>query len=875
MPGLGTSLGRGGATNFQQDLVNSDCILIMGSNMAENHPVGFQWVVEAQERGAKVFHVDPRFTRTSAVADRHVALRPGSDIAFLGGIINYIVSGDRDFREYVVAYTNASHIISPDVALPDDLDGVFSGFDPGTATYDDVTWQYEGEGVDILAAAGARRERVATPPEDEPEGGQAFEGGSIENVGTIETDPTLEDPRCVYQLVRRHYARYTPEAVADACGIDVERFLEVAEALCANSGRERTSCIAYSVGWTQHTTGAQNIRAAAIIQLLLGNIGRPGGGILALRGHASIQGSTDIPTLYDLLPGYLPMPFAGRHDSLDDHERATTPTKGYWSNARTYLVSLLKAWWGDAATADNDYCYDYLPRIDGDHSVYPTIMGMFDGTVRGYILLGQNPAVGSANSRLHRLALAHLDWLVVRDMSLIESATFWHDGPEVESGELSPADIDTEVFFLPAASHVEKDGTFTNTQRLVQWHNKAVEPQGDCRSDLWFAYQLGSRLRQKLAESAEPRDRPLLDLTWDYPTEGPHDEVSADAVLREINGWDAEGNLLDGFSQLRDDGTTACGAWIYSGCYAAGVNQTARRTPGREQSLVAPRWAWAWPDNRRILYNRASADPDGKPWSERKRYVWWDGEAWVGEDRPDFVAGLAPDTVAPPDALGVAGLSGDDPFIMQADGKGWLWAPSGLVDGPLPTHYEPHESPVRNGLHRRQASPLRERIDHEHNPSNAPADDTSGDRYPFVMTTYRIAEHHTAGGMSRFQRRLSELAREMFVEIHPDLAALRGISNGGWATIVSSRTAIEARVLVTERMSPLNVGGVAVHQVGLPYHWGHGGLAPGDAANDLFPIVMDPNVHIQEVKAATCDILPGRRPRGAQLRTFVEEHGRP
>ena len=875
MPGLGTSFGRGGATNFQQDLVNSDCILIMGSNMAENHPVGFQWVVEAQERGAKVFHVDPRFTRTSAVADRHVALRPGSDIAFLGGIINYILSGDRDFREYVVAYTNASHIISPEAALPEDLDGVFSGWDPDTNSYDDTSWQYEGEGVDILAAAGARRQRVAAPPEDEYEGGQAFEGTSIDNVGVIEKDPTLQDPRCVYQLVRRHYSRYTPEAVADACGIDAERFTEVAEALCANSGRERTACIAYSVGWTQHTTGAQNIRAASIIQLLLGNIGRPGGGILALRGHASIQGSTDIPTLYDLLPGYLPMPFAGRHDSLDDYERATTPSKGYWSNARTYLVSLLKAWWGDAATADNDFCFDYLPRIDGDHSVYPTVMGMFDRTVTGYILLGQNPAVGSANSRLHRLALAHLDWLVVRDLTLIESATFWRDGPEVESGELSSGEIGTEVFFLPAAAHTEKDGTFTNTQRLLQWHNKAVEPQGDCRSDLWFAYHLGRRLREKLAGSEARRDRPLLDLTWDYPTEGPHDEVSADAVLREINGRDAEGNLLDGFAQLRDDGLTACGAWIYSGCYAGGTNQTARRKPGREQSLVAPEWAWAWPDNRRILYNRASADPDGNPWSERKRYVWWDGERWVGEDRPDFVANLAPGTIAPADALGVAGLSGDDPFIMQADGKGWLWAPSGVVDGPLPTHYEPHESPVRNALHRRQASPLRERIDHEHNPSNPSDDEVGTDRYPFVMTTYRIAEHHTAGGMSRFQRRLSELAREMFVEIHPDLAALRGITNGGWATIVSARTAIEARVLVTERMSPLHVAGEQVHQVGLPYHWGHGGMAPGDAANDLFPIVMDPNVHIQEVKAATCDIVPGRRPRGAQLRTFVEEYGRP
>ena len=845
----------------------------MGSNMAENHPVGFQWVVEAQERGAKMFHVDPRFTRTSALADRHLALRPGTDIAFLGGLINYIVSGEHDFREYVVAYTNASHIIAEGIGLPDDLDGVFSGYDADAGVYDDATWQYAGEGVDILASAGHRRTRPGQPATDVPEGGQAFEGAANASAGGIDRDPTLTNPRCVYQLVRCHYAGYTPEAVARTCGVRVEDFLEVARTLCENSGRERTAAFVYSVGWTQHTTGAQCIRAASIIQLLLGNVGRPGGGILALRGHASIQGSTDIPTLYDLLPGYLPMPFAGKHDSLDDYGRAITHTKGYWANARTYLISLLKAWWGDAATAENDFAFDYLPRIDGDHSAYRTVLAMFDRTVKGYFLLGQNPAVGSANSRLHRLAMAHLDWLVVRDLSMIESATFWKDGPEIESGELVPADIGTEVFFLPAAAHVEKDGTFTNTQRLLQWHNKAVEPEGDARSDLWFAYDLGRRVRAKLAGSTEARNRPVLDLTWDYPIDGEHD-VSADAVLREINGWDADGQPLSTAGELRDDGSTACGAWIYCGCYAGGENLTARRKPGREQSLVAPEWAWAWPDNRRILYNRASADPDGNPWSERKRYVWWDGKRWTGEDRPDFPLDLAPDTVAQPQATGVDALHGDDAFVLQNDGKGWLWAPSGLIDGPLPTHYEPHESPARNLLAGAQASPFRERIDQRDNPYNPSYGEAGADRYPFVMTSYRIAEHHTAGGMSRFGRRLAELAREMFVEIHPDLAALRGIEHGGWATIVSARTAIEARVLVTERVPPLTINGETVHQVGLPYHWGSGGTAPGDAANDLFPIVLDPNVHIQEVKAATCDIHPGRRPRGRDLRTYVEEHAR-
>jgi formate dehydrogenase major subunit len=866
----------------------------MGSNMAENHPVGFQWVMEAKGRGARIVHVDPRFTRTSAMADTFVPLRPGTDIAFLGGLIHHILEGEHDFREYVVPYTNASHIIDEDVALPDDLDGVFSGYDPETRTYDDASWQYVGDAPDMHAAAGDRvndlpgddgqdparsvdEQEQRSEPEHVEEGGEAFEGGSIENVGDIERDETLQHPRCVFQLLKRHYASYTPAAVASICGISEAQFLSVARALCENSGRERTSAIVYSVGWTQQTTGAQNIRAASIVQLLLGNVGRPGGGILALRGHASIQGSTDVPTLYDLLPGYLPMPTGSRHQDLATYARRTTAAKGFWSLTPTYLVSLLKAWWGEHATVENDFRYAHLPRITGDHSAYQTALDMLEDKVHGYMLFGQNPVVGSANSRLHRLALAHLDWLVVRDLALIESATFWKDGPEIESGELVPEDIGTEVFFLPAAAHVEKDGTFTNTQRLLQWHTAAVSPKGDTRSDLWFAYHLGRRVREKLAarHADRIRDLPLHELTWDYPVEGPHDEPSADAVLREINGWDAKGDPLSGFSELRDDGSTACGCWIYCGSYARDENQTARRTAWTEMGPAAQEWGWAWPMNRRMLYNRASADPDGRPWSERKRYLWWDEDAerWTGLDTPDFAPDMPPHHQPDANATGVAALAGDDPFLMQADGKGWLWAPSGVLDGPLPSHYEPHESPVVNPLHGAAgANPLRQRHPHEHNPSNPSAPDPEAETYPYATTSYRIAEHHTAGGMSRFQSRLSELAREMFVEVHPEVAAERGLTHGGWATVISSRSAIEARVMVTERMSPLVVDGRRRHQIGLPYHWGHGGLAPGDPANDLFSIVLDPNVHIQEVKAATCDILPGRRPRDHRLRELVEAH---
>jgi formate dehydrogenase major subunit len=866
----------------------------MGSNMAENHPVGFQWVVEAKGRGAHIVHVDPRFTRTSAIADSFVPLRPGTDIAFLGGLIRYVLEGEHDFREYVLPYTNASHIIHEDVQLPDDLDGYFSGWDPDGA-YDDATWQYEGDRRDVHAAAGDRHNELSEDrddqdPDDEvqrdepehlEEGAEAFEGGSIENVGRIERDETLQHPRCVYQLLKRHYARYTPDAVAATCGISVEQFLAVAAAFCENSGRDRTTALVYSVGWTQHSVGVQYIRSASILQLLLGNIGRPGGGILALRGHASIQGSTDIPTLYDLLPGYLPMPSAGDHDDLDTYERRTTAQKGYWSKGRTFLVSLLTAWWGEHAQGRDDQGYGYLPRISGDHSAYRTALDMLEGEVEGYFLFGQNPAVGSANSRLHRIALAHLDWLVVRDLTMIESATFWKDGPEIETGELSPEDIATEVFFLPAAAHVEKDGTFTNTQRLLQWHTAAVTPKGDARSDLWFAYHLGHRIRRKLRERAggqeRHRDLPLHHLTWDYPVEGPHDEPSAAAILREINGWDADGQPLSSFDELADDGSTACGCWIYCGAYAEGINQTARRTAWTEMGPAAQEWGWAWPADRRMLYSRASADPDGRPWSERKRYVWWDEdeERWTGLDTPDFDATMRPDHVPAPDATGVEALGGSDPFLMQADGKGWLWAPAGLKDGPLPTHYEPHESPVTNPLHPEvQDNPLIEEHPHALNPNNPTDGEPGVSTYPYVATSYRIAEHHTAGGMSRFQSRLSELAREMFIEVHPDLAAERGLTHGGWATVVTSRTAIEARVLVTERVAPLVVDGQDVHQVGLPYHWGHGGVAPGDAANDLFPIVLDPNVYIQEVKAATCDVVPGRRPRDHRLRELVVDHAR-
>jgi formate dehydrogenase major subunit len=848
--------------------------------MAECHPVGFQWVMEAKARGARVIHVDPHFSRTSAVADIYVPVRAGSDIAFLGGIINYVIGHEKYFREYVVNYTNAAAILSEDFRDTEDLDGVFSGLDRGTRTYDQTSWAYEG-----MSAEPSAGHREATPRAEPADASAALDasraaggpshGSGGPPVGVPDRDETLEHPRCVFQVLKRHYSRYTPDVVEAICGIPRTLFLEVCDEITRNSGRERTTALAYSVGWTQHTVGVQYIRAAAILQLLLGNIGRPGGGILALRGHASIQGSTDVPTLFNLLPGYLPMPQAGKDSDLEKFTEGAA-AKGYWAGMKSYAVSLLKAWFGPAAHEGNDFCFDYLPRITGNHSTYETVQAQLDGTCRGYFLAGENPAVGSANGRLQRLGMANLDWLVVRDLHLIESASWWKDGPEIETGELRTEDIPTEVFFFPVAAHTEKNGSFTNTQRMLQWHDLAVEPAGDARSDLWFYYHLGRLVRERLAASTDPMDRPLLDLTWEYPTEGAVAEPSAEAVLREVNGWGADGRPLSSYEQLRPDGSTACGCWIYCGVYADGVNQAARRKPAREQNWVANEWAWAWPANRRILYNRASADPDGVPWSERKALVWWDAaqQRWAGHDIPDFPARTAPGYRPPAGARGAEALSGVDPFVMQADGKGWLHAPAGLLDGPLPTHYEPEESPVRNLLYGQQRNPVREVPSRRHNRYHPGAGEPGNDVFPYVVTTYRLTEHHTAGGMSRFLPYLSELQPEFFCEVSPQLAAERGLEHKGWATIVTARAAIEARVMVTERMSTLDVGGRPLHQIGLPYHWGVNGLTTGDSANDLAHLALDPNVHIQEVKAYTADIRPGRRPRGPAVLALVEDYQR-
>jgi formate dehydrogenase major subunit len=879
VPGLGASFGRGAATNYQQDLANSDCILFMGTNTAEAHPVAFRWPMKAKEKGATLIHVDPRFTRTSAHCDVFVDIRAGSDIAFLGGLVNHVLTHDKWFKEYVLAYTNASVIIDDGFRDTEDLAGLFSGYhgDGATGKYDarEGRWGYEGAPVHAAEPKKMQKEehgiqghdlQAGTPPHSAPRKDVTHAPGA-----EPQRDPTLQHPHCVFQILKRHFARYTPEVISEVCGCSPAELTRVAELLCANSGRDRTSAIVYALGWTQHTTGVQMIRTAGILQLLLGNMGRPGGGIMAMRGHSTIQGSTDLATLYDTLPGYLPQPAANaEHETLDGYVAHEGMTTGVWSNFRKYSVSLLKAWYGTAAAPENDFGFGWLARVNADYSQLAYFDRMAKGEVKGYFLFGQNPGGGGPNAGLHRAGLRNLDWLVVLDWFEIESAVFWKSDPTAPP----PADIKTEVFFIPAAAAPEKEGTLTNTQRMLQWHHKALDPLGDSRSDAWFLYNLGRRLKALYAGSTDPKDQPLLNLTWDYDfDEEPRlpdgtvsrikGEPDLEKVLQEINGHKLDEidpqtdrpRLLTSFSELKDDGTTASGCWLYCGvCPEPDRNRSKERV--RTDNAVHPEWGWAWPDNRRVLYNRASADPDGKPWSDRKKLVWWDEARgrWVGSDVPDFEAGKPPGYRPPPGATGMAAIAGDRPFITKPDGLGWLYAPA-VKDGPLPTHYEPVESPVGNLLYPKQTcSPTVRTFE---GPLNRLAHTPTAE-FPVVATTFRLTEHYLSGPMSRFNSWLNELQPEMFVELSPELAAERNIVHGDWLTVATARGKIEARAMVTRRLRPLRIEGRIIHQVGLPFHWAFAGEVVGGNANDLTSIVADPNVSMHECKAFACQVTAGR-----------------
>ncbi len=664
--------------------------------------------------------------------------------------------------------------------------------------------------------------------------------------------------------MKRHYSRYTPEMVERVCGIPKEKFVQVAKLYCENSGPEKTGTITYALNLTQHTNGVQNIRALCMLQILLGNIGRPGGGVVALRGHANVQGATDLEVLYHELPGYLPMPLRDAHPDLKTYLEKVTPKGGFWVNLPKFMVSLLKAFYGDAAKAENDYGYQWLPkRASADaYSHQHIFVDMYKGVIKGFLADGQNPAVGGPNAKLARAALGKLDWLVVKDIFVTETAEFWKAPGAVAK------DIKTEVFFLPAAPAAEKDGSLTNTMRLIQWHERAVKPPGDVTSDAEFFVSLAKRLQKMYAGSKKERDQGFLAASFQYGDDPK--EPNMELVLKEVNGYATaditdkdgkvvykKGQALNTFAHMTDDGKTAGGCWIYTGVTVEGpdgklINKSNLRKPADDKDYLAHGWGFAWPANRRILYNRASADLQGKPWSEKKKLVWWDPAApgqepdkkgkWVGLDVPDFNAFLAPDA-----------KNGDKPFIMRADLVGAFFGP--LNDGPFPEHYEPVESPTKNLLSKQQMNPVA-KIWVVPDQKNDLAPVASPD-YPYVVTTYRLTEHHLSGVMSRYLPMLAELFHSHFAEISNELAAELGIKNGERITVATPRGKIHTTAMVTSRLKPFMIDGKKTHQIGIPWHWGYNGISKGDITNDLSATVGDPTVYIQETKAFLCSVKKG------------------
>lgn len=776
-------------TNHWIDYQHSDVIMAIGVNTAENHPMSMRWIEKARERGAKLISIDPRLTRTAAVADIWLRLRPGTDIALLGGLINHALSNNLYQHEYVANYTNAAYILHEDYGFKD---GMFSGFDEGQ--YDSQSWQYE-----------------------------------LDNEGRPRQDPDLQHPRCVFQVMKQHYSRYDRDTVSRITGCHPNDFDEVAKTFCATGAPEKAGNILYAMGITQSTHGSQNVRATAVLQLLLGNIGIPGGGVNAQRGEANVQGSTDMAMLYHLLPGYLNMPQAADHPTLGDYNEKETPASGYWSNKPKFLISLLKAWWGEHATMGNDYCYNWLPKLDGRNRSHINIFeDMAQGEIQGMFVWGQNPAVGGPQAGLERKALENLDWMVAVDIFETETASFWR------RPGINPADIKTEVFLLPAAASYEKDGSVSNSGRWIQWRNQAIYPPGAAMSDLWIADKLYKAIRGTYLHGGVFPD-PIVNLNWTYG-DNEAGEPDIEEVALEINGYDDQGQPLKDFTVLGDDGSTACGCWIYSGYFNDLENPpTKSRVRETEGIGTNPDWAFAWPLNRRVLYNRCSSDPNGKPWRSDVPLIWYEDDEWKMNDVPDFGWKDTP----PQDTA-------RSPFIMLPELQGRLYAPA-LVDGPLPEHYEPVESPVSNILSSQQNNPAVTL-------GQGLGELGTTEDFPYIGTTYRVSEHWQSGIMTRNSPWLAELVPEMFVEISTQLAGRLGIQNGKQVVVTTPRGKISAVAYVTRRLRPLEVDGKMVEVVGMPWHWGYRGLFPGDSANLLTPHVGDPNTSIPEYKAFLCNI---------------------
>jgi formate dehydrogenase major subunit len=798
-------------TNHWIDLKNADAILAIGCNPAENHPISFKWIEQAMDNGGTLIAVDPRYTRTASKADVYAQIRPGTDIAFLGGLIHHALANGLIHEEYVREYTNATFLVSEQF---DFQEGMFCAFDDQEKTYDPKAWAY---------ATGAD--------------------------GKPRRDPSMKDPRSVYQLLRKHFSRYDVDTVCAITGTKKEDYLRVAEAFCATGRPGKAGTILYAMGITQSTHGSQNVRAVALLQLLLGNIGIAGGGVNALRGESNVQGSTDYGLLFHLLPGYLKSPEFDNVDLKSYLEKWTpkatdTKSANWWGNTPRYTVSLLKAWYGENATAGNDFGYGYLPRRMGNYSYSKIIERMHQGGIEGLVCMGMNPAVGGPDSNMAREALGKLRWLVTADLWETETSIFWKR-PGVD-----PKSIDTEVFMLPAASSIEKEGSISNSGRWVQWRYQAVEPAGESRTDLHIIHEFFTRVRDLYLKEGGAFPEPLTKLAWNY---GHGHEPDVHLVAREINGYFTRdvtitekektltfkaGEQVPGFKYLQADGSTVGGCWIYCGSYTQAGNQMARRDASDPTGLgLFPKWSWCWPVNRRIIYNRASVTPQGEPFDPKRPLLAWNAQEkkWQGD---------VPDGPWPPLA---DEKEGKYPFIMLAEGHGRLYALD-MKDGPFPEHYEPVESPARNLLSPVQTNPV-VRV-----PANVSSD---LGKFPYIGTTYRVTEHWQAGAMTRSLPWLVELVPDMFVEISETLARQKGIVQGEKVKVTTERGSIEATALVTARLKPFDVQGKAIEQVGMPWHFGYAGLATGDSGNVLTPTVGCANTNIPEFKAFLCNIEKG------------------
>lgn len=789
-------------TNHWIDYRNADAILAIGANTAENHPISMRWVNAAREKGAKLISVDPRFTRTAAIADIYAPIRPGTDIVFLGGLMNYALENGLYNEEYLRNFSNATYLVNPDYFFKD---GMFSGAvgpGPDKVKYDKATWSFQKD-------------------ED----------------GNVLKDPTMRDPNCVFQILKKHYSRYDIKTVCSITGCPEETYRKVAETYCSTGRTGRVGTLLYAMGITQHTYGSQNVRATAMLQLILGNVGMAGGGVNAQRGEANVQGSTDFAMLFHIMPGYLSHPKASLHPTLAGYNEKETPKSGYWSNKPKFMTSLLKAFWGDNATVANDFAYDFYPKLDDRNHSHMAMFEMMEaGEIKGLFAWGQNFAVGGPNAKAERKALSNLEWLAVVDIVETEVASFWYKAPNAD-----PASINTEVFLLPAAISYEKEGTIANSGRWIQWRYKALEPPGGAESDLWIADKLYKAIRAEYEKGGVFPD-PILNLNWDYDGED-WEEPDIEKVALEINGvnWRTRQPLVN-FTQLAADGSTACGCWIYSGYYNNTTNPaTKSRVREKEGIGLNPGWAFSWPLNRRIIYNRCSSDVNGQPWDPRAPVVWWDGSKWVTHDVPDFGWKNADGSMIPPD------VSAEKAFIMLPELQGLLFSDR-LAEGPFPEHYEPVESPFSNAMSKTQFNPAIVIWRPEE------MAEVSSPEYPYICTTYRVTEHWQSGIMTRNAPWLNEMMPDMFAEISPGLAAKIGVSNGEEMLVSTKRGEIKVIACVTPRMKPLVVNGQEIEIVGMPWHWGYSGMSNGAVANDLTAYVGDANTMIPEYKAFLCNV---------------------